>query len=297
MRSLLVQSSEPIRLRAWLAREFPDAAPSAVARALRQRDIRVNGSRVGQDMLLQPGDAVAVYIDDRLLLPLVETVWMDGNLIVAVKPQGVISVGEGGMAERVSRWLAGRGEDATAMACHRLDSATGGLLMLARNPVAEAAVRAQMEAGSIQKTYHCVVRGAPQPPQATATAWLLKDEDRAQVSVHDRPLPGGRTAVTEYRTLAVDGGCTLLAVTLHTGRTHQIRAHLAHLGHPLLGDDKYGDRAFNRAQRARRLMLWASALRFGFSAQDCPMLGALAGQTLGCRPPFLEGWKLPENPV
>lgn len=301
MRSLVVRTSQPLRLRAWLQREFPDAAPAVIARALRQRDIRVNGGRVGEDVLLNDGDTVAVYIDDKLLLPRVDTVWMDGNLIIAVKPQGVLSVGGGSMANRMERWLVAQGEDATVLPCHRLDSATGGLLMLARNERTEAAVRAQMEAGAIAKTYHCVVRGVPQPPEATLKAWLLKDEARALVTVHDQPLPGGRTAITEYQTIKTAEGCegcesrALLRVRLHTGRTHQIRAQMAHIGHPLLGDDKYGDRAFNRAQHARCLSLWASGLRFDFSAEDCPQLCALAGYTLRSRPPFLASWGLDDG--
>lgn len=290
MRSFTVQSAQPIRLRAWLARELPDAAETVVNRALRQRDIRVNGARVGEDVLLSDGDQVAVYIDDKLLQPKVETAWMDKTLIVAVKPQGVLSVGERSMADRVQRWLAARGEDPTVLPCHRLDSATGGLLMLARSAAAEEAVRDQMAAGAISKMYHCVVRGVPQPALATLKFWLRKDEARSLVTVHDHPVPGGRTAITEYRTLATADDRALLRIALHTGRTHQIRATLAHAGHPLLGDDKYGDRAFNRARHARSLSLWASGLTFGFAAQDCPPLAALAGRTMRSQPPFLEEW-------
>ena len=287
MRKLIVEGFVSIRLTDWLEGAFPGIANSVVARALRQRDIRINGIRTGENEVLKPGDEVAVYIADSLLEAPVEAAWLSGNMVVAVKPQGVLSTGRGSMEEWVSRWLAAMGEPSAAIACHRLDNGTGGLMMLARSIEAEAAARAMMEAEKITKTYHCIVKGVPSPANVTMTAWMVKDEAHSVVSVFDKPQPNGRTAVTEYALLKTDGDRSLLQVTLHTGRTHQIRAHMAYLGHPVLGDDKYGDRNFNRFYKARRQKLWASGLAFGFSAAECPLLAELAGKALQSAAPFM----------
>ncbi len=289
MRKIVVESDRPIPLSQWLARAFPALGKADAAVLLSGKDIKVNSQRVDGDRLLSPGDEVTLYLPDRKLdgAPL-EVLWHSPAIVVAVKPAGVLSKAEGeaDMEARVSQWLARQGEPATVMACHRLDSGTGGLMIFARAVEAEAAVREMMEKGKIRKSYRCVVRGLPSPEHAVLTAWLIKDAARAMVSVYGRPLPGGRTAVTEYSVLKHAGDRSLLAVTLHTGRTHQIRAHLAHLGHPILGDDKYGDRAFNRQHKARRQMLWACKLEFQFAPAECPLLSELAGVTLETRAPF-----------
>lgn len=290
MRKLTVAGNSPIRLKAWLNAQFPLLPKHAAAALLSNRDIRVNGKRTGEDAELRPGDEVMLYAPDALLDgPPLDVVYCNEALLVAVKPPGVSSSapGEADMAALAARWLEAAGEPPFVLACHRLDNQTGGLMMLARSDEAEACVRALMESGKIIKTYHCIVRGVPQPKHAVLKAWMIKDEARAHVQVLDRPAPGAHTAVTEYTLVSTDGERSLLEVTLHTGRTHQIRAHMAHAGHPLLGDDKYGDRAFNRAHKARRQKLWASRLEFRFMPGECPELRECAGLTLERAAPFL----------
>ena len=102
----------------------------------------------------------------------------------------------------------------------------------------------------MDKRYICLVRGMMKPPSATCRAYLRKDADAARVTILDQPAPDAKPIVTEYETVET-GPVSRLRVHLVTGRTHQIRAHLASLGHPLLGDDVYGDRAVNRAQHVR----------------------------------------------
>jgi 23S rRNA pseudouridine955/2504/2580 synthase len=126
---------------------------------------------------------------------------------------------------------------------------------------------------------------------------MRKDAEKAQVSVFDKPARGAHTAITEYSVLEsdADGERSLLEVKLHTGRTHQIRAHMAHIGHPVLGDDKYGDRKFNRQYKARRQKLWACALEFGFAPEECPALSELAGMKLTSDAPFAGELSAPDQ--
>lgn len=289
MQKIVVETDKPISLARWLAWSYPALPRNVMQAVLQGKDIKVNGNRISGDVDLNHGDEVTLYIpDEKLNGPSIDVLYHSDAVVIAVKPAGVLSKadGEADMEARVSGWLQSKGEPPEARACHRLDSGTGGLMIFARNAEAESAVRSMMEQGRIRKTYRCVVRGKPNPSHAVLTAWLSKDAERAFVQVHHKPAPGRRTAVTEYTVISSDGERSLLEVTLHTGRTHQIRAHLADLGHPILGDDKYGDRAFNREHKARKQLLWACRLAFLFTPEECLPLAGLAGQVLETAAPF-----------
>lgn len=134
----------------------------------------------------------------------------------------------------------------------------------------------------MDKRYICLVRGMMKPSAAVCRAYLLKDARAARVTIHDEPVPGARPIITAYETLEA-GAVSRLLVHLVTGRTHQIRAHLAALGHPLLGDDVYGDRAFNRQQKVQgRLCLCAARLTLD-TAGELPQLD---GKTFEIPCPF-----------
>jgi 23S rRNA pseudouridine955/2504/2580 synthase len=295
MRKLTVETNTPIRLSVWLKAQFPMLPGWAVKEALKNKDIKVNGKRIGSDIELRQGDEVLLYIvDEKLDGPALEVPWISENIVVAVKPQGVTSKSdeEADMEALVSAWLIKRVEAPPEVhACHRLDHQTGGLMIFARSEQAKAAVRALMDAGKIVKTYACIVKGIPDPKSAVLTSYMRKDSSKALVTVFGKPVPGARTAITEYKLIGTDGTRSLLEVRLHTGRTHQIRAQMAHIGCPLLGDDKYGDREFNKQYKARKQKLWACALEFNFSAEECSMLADLAGKTLKSPAPFWDELK------
>ena len=142
---------------------------------------------------------------------------------------------------------------------------------------AEAALSEAIRMRAIRKFYRCTVRGVPAPREATARAWLVKDAARAHVALFDAPRPGAKEVLTRYRVLSENGESAECEIELLTGRTHQIRAHMAHLGHPLLGDDHYGDRAWNRSMRAAELALTAVRLELHFP--EGSSLARLDGKT------------------
>ncbi|MDR0840792.1 MAG: RluA family pseudouridine synthase [Christensenellaceae bacterium] len=190
----------------------------------------------------------------------IRVLYQDANILAVHKPAGLpVALADGGEDTLEGRLNALYGK---VYPLHRLDAHTTGLTLFAKTPAAEAELCDAFRTHAVHKTYLCVVKGAPHPPAADCTAYALKDAGKARVTVYNSPLPGGKEMRTAYRTLQRKGGESLLEITLHTGRTHQIRAHMAHMGCPLLGDDKYGDRDWNRARKLYTPRLCAVRLQF-----------------------------------
>ncbi len=321
---------------------YPRLGAGRVYQALRRKDIRINGRRQHADGPVAAGDEITLYIADEYLAgggaaaadqPMAgaasqsgshdglagepksyQILYSDAQILIVNKKAGVtVQAAPGGkeqgvpLIDQLRLDLQEPGLDL----CHRLDRQTSGLLILARQPAALAAVRAWMQDGRLVKRYRCLVRGRPAQgtpvighdgcPMLELTAWLEKDAAHSDVYIHDRKKPADLPIVTRYRILRVYPGAgpeqedvSELEVELVTGRTHQIRAHLAHIGHPLLGDGKYGRNSFNRSFRGRngaltRQQLCAVSLAF-LPASKGP-LAYLAGRTFVIEPDL--DWPVP----
>lgn len=242
----------PSRADKALARLLPNWPAFAIRDAFKQRDVKCNGIRISPDTPVRVGDVLSVYAKapDAGL----EIVFEDARYAVVNKRQGMPTQGEGSAEVVFMRQSGG-----LAFACHRLDVMTGGLLLLAKTEAARAEAEEAFRSHLVRKTYRALVKGCPSPEAAVLRAFLRKDAGAAKVQVYDNPVPGGLPIETRYWVVEA-GEITRLEVEIVTGRTHQIRAHLQHIGHPVLGDDKYGDRALNRAYGARRQKLWATRL-------------------------------------
>ncbi|MGM9578751.1 MAG: RluA family pseudouridine synthase, partial [Evtepia sp.] len=163
--------------------------------------------------------------------------------------------------------------------CNRIDRNTGGIVIAAKNAETLRIMNQKIKDREIEKSYLCVVLGSMNPTEGKLENFLLKDEAKKQVSVHKRPVEGGRTAVTLYRTLAKRNGLSLMECRLITGRTHQIRAQFAAAGHPLLGDGKYGrERENKKWGRTSGQALYSYKLSFPFPT-DAGCLEDLRGRT------------------
>ncbi len=219
---------------------------------LKKKDIRVNGRKTDRNVPVYKGDTVRYYLTaEQENTPAFHLVYEDGNLMIVDKESGVNS-------EAVFSALQERG----ARFIHRLDRNTQGLIVFALNDETERELLRLFQEREIEKRYHAVVCGEVKETEKTLTAYLIKDAQKAKVRILDEKRTGAEKIVTEYQMIERANGFSLLEIRLHTGKTHQIRAHMSHIGYPVLGDAKYGLDGVNRAFSATRQYLVAKSLAF-----------------------------------
>ena len=277
---------EAANLRAveYLRQLLPWLPESAVRKIFEARDVKMDSRRIGRDSPLEPGQTLRVYVPDSLDIgakePVLDVVYEDADVLLLNKPAGIQVISDN-PAEVTLTAMCRNGDSSFPAPCHRLDAKTSGLCLFAKHAAAEAILLDCFRDHTVKKDYICLVRGQPKPPAALCEAYLRKDAAAGRVYILDHPAPGAKPIRTAWETLEA-GPVSRLLVHLLTGRTHQIRAHLAALGHPLLGDDLYGDRNFNREQKARTLKLCAVSLTLDTSGR----LPALDQRTFRIDPPF-----------
>lgn len=303
MKSFIINSNDAgQRVSKFIEKTVPALPQGLLYKSFRLKRIKLNKKRCQPQDRLSQGDLLELYINDEffgegrqdlvfLKVPdRIQVVYEDQNILLVDKKPGLVVHEDDDntpdtLINRILHYLYNKGEyqpDAeqsfVPALCNRIDRNTGGIVIAAKTAEALRILNDKIKDREMEKRYLCIVHGRPKPPEGLIENYLRRDEKRKQVTLHRTRVPGAKTARTRYRTLTSHGRLSLVECELLTGRTHQIRAHMASIGCPLLGDGKYGTNELNRPYGETGQALYAYSLTFRF-AQDAGALQYLNGKT------------------
>ena len=260
-----------------LYEHFNGLSKNTLYKAFRKKDIRINNIKINEDTTVYTGDEITIYIIDDLLFKNIniEKIYEDENILIVDKPSNLEVVGENSLTSILSN------DYSYIYPCHRLDRNTTGLVLFAKNEEALNILLDKFKNHEIEKHYLAKVYGIPKVKSANLIAYLFKDNKKSLVYISDVPKKGYVKIETSYTLLEKNDkkNYSLLDVELHTGKTHQIRAHLAHIGLPIIGDGKYGINEINKRFGYNAQQLSSYILKFNFKT-DSGILNYLKGKEI-----------------
>lgn len=274
---------------------------SLMYKYIRMKRIKLNGKRCEISTRLNEGDVMQLYINDEFFdtaaetefltaPPVLNIVYEDENILLVDKKNGLVvheddEKTSDTLINRILHYLYDKGEykpeeenSFVPALCNRLDRNTGGIVIAAKNAESLRILNQKIKDRELEKRYLCITVGIPPKKHDTMTAYLEKNADGNTVKVTDKKTPSNKTIITTYDVLKTVGRLALVEVKLETGRTHQIRAHFAHIGCPLLGDGKYGINQVNREYKVKTQALYSYKLKFTFAGDDNGCLDYLNGR-------------------
>lgn len=274
MKNLIVEEKyNEKKLNTFLLNKFDGLSVNTIYKAIRKKDIRVNNVKVNENVILHTGDEVKIFIVDDLLFSSSrlepDFIYEDNNIVIINKPANIEVTGENSLTSYLENFY--KNKNLTFIKpCHRLDRNTTGLILFAKNETSLNILLDSFKNKEIEKHYRCIVCNIPKNNKANLKAYLFKDKKKSQVYISDIPMKGYQEILTSYNVIDknLKNNFSYLDVELHTGKTHQIRAHLAHVGIPILGDGKYGINKINKKFSCTQQLLASYSLTFHFKKKN-----------------------------
>lgn len=289
------------RVDKFLSKAVKKLPKSLMYKYLRTKRIKLNNKKCEISTKLNEGDVLSLYINDEffdeneqldfLSVPTnLNIIYEDENILLIDKKNGLVVHEDDEntvdtLINRIKHYLYEKGEynpeneaSFAPSLCNRLDRNTGGIIICAKNAESLRILNQKVKDRELEKLYLCITVGIPPKKEDTLTAYLEKDEGKNQVFISNKKTQTNKTIVTQYKVLETKNNLALVEVDLITGRTHQIRAHMAYIGCPLLGDGKYGINKINRAYNIKTQALYSYKLTFKFKT-EAGILQYLDGKT------------------
>ena len=294
MKSVIVNSNDAgQRLDKFLGKYFKTMPKSLIYKGIRKKRIKINGKKGDINTILNVGDKIDLYINDeffevpdektsflKITDPVIDIVYEDDNIILMDKKPGIIVHDDedekiNTLLNHMKAYLYKKGEydpkkenSFVPSLCNRIDRNTGGIVIGAKNALSLKILNEKIKSRELKKYYLCLVQGKLKNKEDTLKGYLVKNAEQNRVYIHTSPVAEGKSILTKYKVLRENKLTSLVEVDLLTGRTHQIRAHFASIGHPLAGDGKYGTNEFNDKIKMKTQALYSYKLIFDFDDEN-----------------------------